>query len=75
MFRKIPYTDFAQCLNEMFIGNDLIDCGLVVSVKNRVFLVTVDPGGLYPLQVSHFYGFKHPGVLHYLACVGHLKLS
>jgi len=44
VFSKVTQVDFAECLNQKFIGNDFIDLGLIVSVKNRVFLVCVDPG-------------------------------
>jgi hypothetical protein len=44
MFSEVTQVDFAECLNQKFIGNDFIDLGFIVSVENSVFLVCVDPG-------------------------------
>jgi hypothetical protein len=75
MIGEIFHADFAECLNEKFIGNDFIDFGFVESIKNRVFFVCIDPGRGNPLQMSLGHGLKHPWILHYLTGIRHLKLS
>ena len=72
---EILHSDPAESLNQEFVGQDLIDLSFVEGVKNRVFFVCVDPRRRYPLQMIHWFGLEHPGVLHDLEVVGHFELS